>query len=55
LSAPSSTADISERKVISEGDATHPGIVQTTLGFGWMGIYDKQLTKLSEFSVLQKK
>jgi hypothetical protein len=47
--------DISKRKVISEGDATHRGIIQTTLGFGWMGIYDKQVTKLSEFTVVQKK
>jgi hypothetical protein len=42
-------------KVISEGGATHHGIIQTTLGFEWMGIYDKQITKLSEFTVVQKK
>jgi hypothetical protein len=47
--------DISKKKVISEGDATHPGIIQTTLGFGWMGIYDKQITKLSEFTVVREK
>jgi hypothetical protein len=47
--------DTSKKKVISEGDAAHRGIIETTLGFGWMGIYDKQLTKLSEFTIVPKK
>jgi hypothetical protein len=46
--------DSSKRKVISEGDATHRAIIQTTLGFGWMGIYNKQITKLSEFKVVRE-
>ena len=39
-------------RVVDPGGPGRPGIEEHTLGFGWMGIYDKQLTKLSQFSIV---
>ena len=36
-------------------DPTARGFVERTMGFGWMGIYDKQITDVREFRVLDNK
>jgi hypothetical protein len=41
------------RKLISPARGNTPGIEELTRGFGWMGIFDKQLTNVSEFTVLR--
>ena len=40
-------------RVIDPGGPGRRGIEEHTLGFGWMGIYDRQLTKISDFSVVR--
>ena len=40
-------------RVIDPGGPSRRGIEEHTLGFGWMGIFDKQLTNISAFTVLK--
>ena len=40
-------------RLIDPGGPGRRGIEEHTLGFGWMGIYDKQLTKISEFTAIR--
>jgi hypothetical protein len=42
-----------ERRVIDPGGPGRRGFEEHTLGFGWGGIFDMQLTKISEFEVLK--
>jgi hypothetical protein len=52
------------RRVISQpktkspsapGEVVEREIVEATVGFGWMGIYERQIKNLSEFTVLPKR
>jgi hypothetical protein len=47
--------DISETKTLPQKDPTARQLVERPQGFGWMGIYDKQLTKIKKFEVVARR
>src|SRR6266436_8405375 len=42
-----------ETRVIDPGSPGHRGIEQHTMGFGWGGIFEMQITNISDFEVLK--